>query len=65
MQQDEHRGLVAGVKPNWLPDGAREAGDGLLRNQVCGCLVTVKGLHPYQRQAKRLRSARGCGRGTF
>lgn len=39
MQQDEHRGLVARVKPNWIPDGESKEGDGVLRNQVCGGLV--------------------------
>ena len=41
MQQNQYRGLVAGVKPNRIPDGESKEGDGLLRNQVCGGLVNI------------------------
>jgi hypothetical protein len=33
LQTHEHRGLVAGVKPYRIPDGAREEGDGVLSDK--------------------------------
>ncbi len=43
MQQDKHRGLVAGVESHRIPDAARKACNGLLRNQVCGGLGSQTG----------------------
>ena len=36
MQQDKHRGLVAGVKSHRFPDAEGSQSDDLLRNQVWG-----------------------------
>lgn len=47
MQPDKYSGLVAGVKPNWIPDGAREEGDEFLRNQVCGSLGAREPIVPF------------------
>lgn len=33
MQQDKHRGFIAGVKPNRIPDGEGKEGDGVLSHQ--------------------------------
>ena len=55
--KDEHRGLVAGVESNRFPYGAREACNGLLRNQVCATLrrgsagELVKPITPHCPQA--------------
>ena len=51
MQQDKHRRLVAGVESDWIPDGAREACDGVLRNQVYGGLKGRRGGLPHLRIA--------------
>lgn len=39
MQQDEHRGLVAGVESHRIPDGEGEVRDGILWDEVWDELV--------------------------
>ncbi len=39
MQQDQHRGLVAGVEPNRIPDGESKTRYGILRDEAWAELV--------------------------